>query len=57
MNKLTEIIILLIVIFGLTFLILSFTEDSAYEIPYKKQLEQNNYEECIPDPVWGSCLP
>lgn len=54
-----EKIVWVIITIAIVFTVLAIVDKSPYEnLPsHRGQPTQNFYEECVPDPFWGSCLP
>lgn len=54
-----EITVWIIVTIAVVFIVLATIDKSPYEnLPsHRGQPTQDFYEDCIPDPVWGGCLP
>jgi len=55
--KLEEIIVWAIVLFGILFIVLAIIDERPYMLKRSGGDRPDPYQECIPDPVWGSCLP
>ena len=58
--KTETLVVLTIIIIGAVFLVLGFTDKTNYknsgEYYGQDKKYDRQYDECIPDPVWGGCL-